>query len=93
MKGHRAHRAADAAISQAMRSCGYGEGVDLFEAAVHGWHRDGAKYPRPAKFSLRCLFGRHRWVGDEPTEYGWDFLRGSTCARCGRRDNPGNPCP
>jgi len=45
MHGHAAHRAVDLLTNDVLRGLGYGEGIDLFEAAVGHWHDAGAAYP------------------------------------------------
>lgn len=44
-RGHARHRAFDRACEEALRSACYGEGVEIFEAAVKNWHRDPDPYP------------------------------------------------
>lgn len=44
-RGHARHRAFDRACEEALRSAGYGDGVEVFEAAVKNWHRERDPYP------------------------------------------------
>jgi len=46
MSGHAAHRALDLLTNDVLRSLGFGEGIDIFEAAVRDWHRDEQPYPQ-----------------------------------------------
>jgi hypothetical protein len=94
MQGHAAHRAADLAMSNTLRSLGYSDGVDAFEAAVMGWHDDAAPYPRPPKRNWRCGLGFHRWVDDPDKKFLWIGIASVHCLRCGVK-GPGsrNPCP
>lgn len=43
--GHEAHRALDILTNDVLRALGYGEGVDIFEAAVAHWHDAADPYP------------------------------------------------
>jgi len=45
MKGHAAHRAIDLLTNDVLRGLGYGEGIDIFEAAVGHWHEPDQVYP------------------------------------------------
>lgn len=45
LPGHPAHRALDLLTNDVLRDLGYGAGIDIFEAAVRDWHRDGLPYP------------------------------------------------
>lgn len=45
MRGHEAHRALDLLTNEALRSLGFGDGIDVFEAAVAHWHRGADLYP------------------------------------------------
>lgn len=94
MQGHAAHRAADLAMSNTLRSLGYSDGVDAFEAAVRGWHDDAAPYPRPPKRKWRCGWGFHLWVNDHAADFLWIGMSGKHCSRCGvKAPGSGNPCP
>ena len=44
-QGHERHRLFDLACEDALRSAGYGDGVEIFEGAVKHWHREGDPYP------------------------------------------------
>jgi hypothetical protein len=43
--GHEAHRALDYLTNDVLRALGYGEGIDIFEAAVAHWHDAADPYP------------------------------------------------
>lgn len=43
--GHEAHRALDILTNDVLRGLGYGEGIDIFEAAVSHWHEAAHPYP------------------------------------------------
>lgn len=43
--GHDTHREMDVVTAKLLRGLGYGEGADVFEAAVAEWHRAGLAYP------------------------------------------------
>lgn len=45
MDGHAAHRAIDLLTNDVLRALGYGEGIEIFEAAVGHWHEADADYP------------------------------------------------
>jgi len=45
MRGHAAHRAIDLLTNDVLRGLGYGEGIEIFEAAVGHWHDADAAYP------------------------------------------------
>lgn len=45
MRGHEAHRALDLLTNDVLRELGYGEGIDIFEAAVAHWHAEAHPYP------------------------------------------------
>lgn len=47
LRGHEAHRALDLLTNEVLTVLGYGEGIQIFEAAVATWHRAGDTYPRP----------------------------------------------
>jgi len=47
MPGHPAHRALDLLTNDILRDLGYGAGIEIFEAAVRDWHRQGQPYPAP----------------------------------------------
>ena len=44
-QGHALHRAVDGLMCRLMRENGYGEAVDIFEAAIAGYHSDARPYP------------------------------------------------
>jgi len=44
-KGHEAHRLLDLLTNDVLREQGFGEGIDIFEAAVAHWHDQGDTYP------------------------------------------------
>lgn len=48
MSGHAAHRAIDLLTNDVLRGLGYGEGIEIFEAAVGHWHEADAAYPHGA---------------------------------------------
>jgi hypothetical protein len=86
---HDAHRALDILTNRLLNSLGYGEGVEIFEAAVRKWHSSNAPYPFPGKPNWKCLMGHHDWRDTDET--GWGLQ--DTCARCGRVRHGSNPCP
>lgn len=45
LPGHAAHRALDLLTNDILRDLGFGDGIEIFEAAVMSWHRDGLPYP------------------------------------------------
>lgn len=45
MPGHAAHRQLDLLTNEIMAGLGFGDGIDIFEAAVSKWHREGLPYP------------------------------------------------
>lgn len=45
MRGHAAHRAIDLLTNDVLRDLGYGEGIEIFEAAVAHWHEGTMDYP------------------------------------------------
>jgi hypothetical protein len=47
-QGHAAHRALDLLTNDLLRALGYGDGIDIFEAAVAHWHDAAAPYPGAA---------------------------------------------
>lgn len=47
LRGHAAHRALDLLTNDVLRTLGYGEGIDIFEAAVGHWHDQVHSYPPP----------------------------------------------
>lgn len=47
MSGHPAHQALDLLTNDVLRSWGFGEGVDIFEAGVREWHAAALPYPLP----------------------------------------------
>lgn len=49
-RGHTAHRSLDLLTNDVLRDQGFGEGIDIFEAAVRQWHAAGDPYPYP----LQC---------------------------------------
>lgn len=44
-RGHEAHRALDLLTNDVLRQQGFGEGIDIFEAAVSKWHQPSQRYP------------------------------------------------
>ena len=47
MPGHAAHRELDLLTNEVLTGLGFGAGIEIFEAAVRRWHRDGLPYPLP----------------------------------------------
>jgi len=45
MHGHAAHRAIDLLTNDVLSGLGYGEGIEIFEAAVAHWHDADMVYP------------------------------------------------
>lgn len=69
LRGHEAHRALDAASNEVLRSLGYGDGIDIFEQGVRGWHSSAAPYPSQA-----C---GHSWIDHERARAGLPLIRGA----------------
>lgn len=44
-RGHEAHRSLDLLTNDVLRQLGFGEGIDVFEAAVRSWHETSDPYP------------------------------------------------